>query len=200
MTVLDIRFSDWIQKGFELFINNAVILLLCGLVSLAISVATLGLLAGPMLAGMAMIILNLMDERLSRPTINDLFKGFDHFIATIPVTIGFYVIALCGLALNFIPYLGQVISSVILSVGIATGVLTVFHLVLRRVTPQKSIMTWWDLFKTNWGPLLGFYILALIIGGIGILACGIGLVVTIPIYLCIMGMAYVSILKQSAAL
>lgn len=200
MTLLDVRFSDWIQKGFELFVNHAVILLLCGLTALAISAVTLGLLAGPMLAGMAIIILNLMDDRLARPTLNDLFKGFDHVIATIPVTIGFYVLAAVGIVLNFIPYLGQVISSVVLSVGIATGTLMVFHLVLRKTPPIESAPAWWEIFKVNWGPLLGFYILALIIGGIGLLACGVGLIVTIPVYLCIMGIAYVSILKQSAAL
>ncbi|HMP89134.1 MAG TPA: hypothetical protein PJ991_02975 [Kiritimatiellia bacterium] len=198
--MLDVRFSDWIQKGFELFVNNAVVLLVGGLAALAISAVTLGLLTGPMIAGMAVIILNLLDDRLSKPTLNDLFRGFDYFTATIPVTIGFYVLALLAFLVNYIPYLGQLINSVILSVGIATGILMIFHLVSRKISPADSWKSWLEVFRANWGPLLGFYILALIIGGVGLLACGVGLIVTAPIYLCILGTAYISMVKQSAVL
>jgi hypothetical protein len=200
MTVLDIRFSDWIQEGFSLFTRHATVLLVSGLVMVAISAVTLGLLLGPMLAGMTLIVLNLRDERLSRPTLNDLFKGFDYFKDTLPVTLAFYGLALAGFLLHFIPYIGQVINTVAMSVGAATAVMTVFHLVNRRVPPRTSAQAWWEIFKVNWGPLLGFYILALLIGGSGVLACGVGLVATVPLYLCILGAAYAAIFQQSADL
>jgi len=200
MTVLDIRFSDWIQKGFKLFVDHALVLMVSGLVALLISGITFGLLSGPMLAGMAVIIVNLMDEKLARPTVNDLFKGFDYFKATIPVTLGFYALAVAGFLLSLIPGPGFVVNAVVMSVGSALAVLIVFHLVVRRIDPRESVMTWVEIFKMNWGPLLGLFILLSVIGGVGVLAFYIGLVVTVPIYLCILGVAYVSILKQSAAL
>lgn len=200
MTVLDIRFSDWIQKGFRLFLDNALVLMVSGLVALLISGITLGLLSGPMLAGLAIIVVNLMDEKLARPTVNDLFKGFDFFMPTIPVTLALYVLCAASFLLNFIPGPGFVLNAVVISVGSALAVLVVFHLVVRRIDPRESIMTWLEIFKMNWGPLLGFFILLSVIGGVGMLAFYIGLVVTVPVYLCIMGVAYVSILKQSAAL
>jgi hypothetical protein len=169
-------------------------------VAVAISSITLGLLAGPMAAGMAIIVLNLQDNRLSAPTLNDLFKGFDYFTATLPVTLAIYLTWAVLFVLNFIPYLGQIGYAVVASVISASSVLSVFHLVYRRVPPVKSAMAWWELFKANWGPLLGFYILAMIIGGAGILALYIGLVVTLPIYICIIGVAYLDIVKQSAEL
>jgi len=200
MTILDVRFSDWIQKGVTLFINNAAILLVCGVVALAITTITAGLLLGPMLAGLAVIVLNIQDDRLSRPTLNDLFKGFDFFVATLPVTLAFYITMVVLFILNFIPYLGQIGYAVVASVVAAISVLTIFHLVARRVTPVKSAKAWWELFKANWGPLLGFFILAAIIGGAGLLVLYVGLIVTLPLYMCILGVAYLSILKQSAEL
>lgn len=200
MTVLDVRFSDWIQKGFRLYVDNAVVLSLSSLAALLISTITLGLLAGPMLAGMAIIIVNLMDTQLAKPTVNDLFRGFDHVAATLPVTIGLYLLAFAGFVLSFIPGPGFVLNAVVMSVGGATAVMTVFHLIVRRVKPIDSINVWIELFKINWGPLLGFYILLAIIGGMGALVFYVGMIVTVPIYLCIMGVAYVSVVKQSAAL
>lgn len=200
MTIIDVRFSDWIQKGFSLFSGNAAVLLVCGVTAVLITGATLGLLAGPMLAGMAIIILNLQDERLSRPTINDLFKGFDYTAATIPVTLAFYGLALFWTVVQMIPLVGQVINSIVLSIGLAIGVFSVFHLVARKVTPRDSVSVWWSLFVANWGPMLGFFILTMLIGVAGFLALVVGLVVTVPIYLSIMGVAYLAILRQSAEL
>ena len=200
MTVLDVRFSDWIQRGFSLFVTHAAVLLISSVVALAISAVTLGVLAGPMLAGLAGMVLTLMDDRLARPTLNDLFRGFDHFFATLPVTIGFYLLGGLVFLLGFIPYLGHLLITVLVSVGGAIGVLSVFHLVARGVPPRASVEGWGRLFLMNWGPLLGFYILAMLVLAVGALACGIGAVVTLPIYLGAMGAAYRSITQQSAGL
>jgi uncharacterized membrane protein len=200
MTILDIRFSDWIQKGFELFTANALMLILSGLVAGAISAVTLGLLAGPMLAGLAVIVLNLMDNRLAKPTVNDVFKGFDYFKDSIPVTLFFYALGIVTLLLQFVPFLGQMVSAVVTSVGASLAVLSVFHLVARNISPLASWRNWFEIFKVNWGPLLGFFILAAIIGGCGLILFGVGLVVTLPLYFCILGMAYTAISSQTAAL
>lgn len=198
MTVLDVRFSDWIQRGITLFIDNAVLLILSGAAAMAISGVTLGLLTGPMLAGMSWIIAQLMDERLAKPSVNDLFRGFDHVVPTIPVTAGFYVIAAAGYVASLLPAPGFVLNAVVVSVGGAIGVLCVFHLVVRKTLPRESAVFWWELFKANWGPLLGFFILLALIGGSGALLLFVGLVVTVPLYLCIMGVAFDSMLRQSA--
>ena len=200
MTMLDVRFSDWIQKGFAIFTGQASVLLVSGIVAVAISAATLGLLAGPMLAGMALIILNVQNERLSPPTPNDLFKGFDYFLATIPVTLGFYGLVLFYWVFRYIPFLGPALSVVVMSVGAAIGVFCVFHLVNRKVDPRSSAPKWWALFIANWGPLLGFFILISLIVYCGLLLYYVGLVVAIPLYLVILGVAYLAILRQTAEL
>ncbi len=200
MTVLDIRFSDWIRQGVQLFVDHSVLLLLSGLVAALISTVTLGILAGPMLAGMALIILRLQDNRLAPPSVNDLFKGFDYFVETIPVTLALYAMGVLAMLLNWIPLAGQILNSVIVSVVSCTAILTVFSLVDRRLSPRTSWRPWWGIFMMNWGPLLGFYILATIIGVIGVMVFFIGLAATLPLQLCILASAYRSICRQSAAL
>lgn len=200
MTMLDVRFSDWIQKGFQLFLANALLLMVCGLVAVAISAITLGLLAGPMMAGMAIVILNLMDDRLAKPTINELFKGFNYFKETFPVTLTLYPLGLGFIILKFVPFLGQVVSTVAISVVGSLTMFSVFHLIARKITPVNSAKNWVELFKVNWGPLLGFFILSSIIGGVGVLFFVIGIAVTVPIHICILGVAYDAISRQAASL
>ena len=198
--MLDVRFSDWIHKGFLLFTANALLLIVCGVIAAAISVMTLGVLSGTMIAGMAVIILNLMDQRLAKPTINELFKGFDYFKDTFPVTLAFYALSALTYVLGYFPLIGPITSSVVASVGSSLAIMTIFHLVARRQPPVKTARLWFDLFKMNWGPLLGFFILSSIIGGAGALLLGVGLVITVPIHLCILAMAYVAISAQTPAI
>lgn len=200
MTVLEIKFTEWLQKGFELFINNAVLLLLCGLVAGVISFVSVGLLTGPMLAGLALVIRQLQDGRLAKPALNDLFRGFDYFKDSLPVTIFFYGIGLIGYVLLAIPFAGQLLYILVAGVGSCLGILSIFHLVASRVAPMRSYRVWMSIFKFNWGPLLGFFILVSIIQLLGLAAVFVGLIVTVPLSLCILALAYDDIARQSAAL
>jgi len=200
MTVLEVRFTQWLQRGFELFINNAVLLLLCGLVAGAISTVTVGLLSGPMLAGLAWIILQLMNRQAGAPALNDLFRGFDYFKQTLPVTLFFYGTGIAGVILLALPVAGQLLFTVFAGVAACLAVLSIFHLVDARVAPISSWRTWVSLFVMNWGPLLGFFILVALIQTLGIVTLFIGLVVTLPLSLCILGAAYEDISRQSAAI
>lgn len=200
MTVLEIRFTEWLQRGFQLFLNNAVLLLLCGLVAGVLSVATFGFLTGPMLAGLAWIILQLMNRQLAVPALNDLFRGFQYFKDTLPVTLFFYALGISGYVLLALPVVGQLLYTVLVGVGSCLGVLSIFHLVAARVPPLKSYRSWFSLFTFNWGPLLGFFILVSIIQAMGIVALFVGLIVTMPLSLCILAAAYEDISRQSAAI
>lgn len=57
---------------------------------------------------------------------------------------------------------------------------------------QKSIHT----VKTNFWPFFGLAAIASIIGSIGALAFGIGVVLTIPIQICILAVAYQEIFGE----
>ncbi len=51
-------------------------------------------------------------------------------------------------------------------------------------------MTSFEKVKTNFFPFLGLFVVSYIIGGIGIILCGIGVILTFPIYVCIISVAY----------
>ena len=58
---------------------------------------------------------------------------------------------------------------------------------------QKSIHT----VKTNFWPFLGLSVIASVIGSIGAIALGIGIVLTIPIQVCILAVAYQEIFDEA---
>ena len=58
---------------------------------------------------------------------------------------------------------------------------------------RKSI----DTVKTNFWPFFGLAAIASIIGSIGALAFGIGIVLTVPIQICILAVAYQEIFGEA---
>ena len=52
-----VKFGEWIEAGFSLYKENFVVLVLANLIAAILSAVTLGILAGPMFAGLIIIIL-----------------------------------------------------------------------------------------------------------------------------------------------
>ncbi len=55
-----------------------------------------------------------------------------------------------------------------------------------------------NMVKRNFWPFLGFSIVSNLIGSIGAVACGIGVVFTLPIQICILTVAYREIFDHKA--
>jgi len=77
---VDVKFGEWIQQGWELYKANIGIWIVASLLVIVISVATLGILSGPMMAGLAWMALVLVDRKEPKPQMGDVFKGFDYFL------------------------------------------------------------------------------------------------------------------------
>ena len=60
--VLD-KFGDWIKEGFIIYKDNLGVLILSSLIAVLLMVVTVGILSGPMLAGLIMIVLRLRDGK-----------------------------------------------------------------------------------------------------------------------------------------
>ncbi len=54
-----VQFGEWMQKSFDLFKANIGPLILISLVALLLSSISMGILAGPMMAGLALVTLAL---------------------------------------------------------------------------------------------------------------------------------------------
>ena len=199
MENVEVKFGEWIEKGFNLYKENIATLILATLVALLLSAVTLGILAGPMFAGLLFITLGLLDKTDPKPEVGSLFKGFDYFLNSFLFMVVWGVaIGVASTILNVVvPCIGLLVS---LFVSYSAGALLMFGLFLivdKRMDFWPASMESFEIVKTNFWPFLGLSVIAGIIGSIGAIACGIGVVVTVPIQACILTVAYREVFDQA---
>ena len=67
MEKVQVKFGEWIESGFTLYKENIGLLIAVSAIALVISSVTVGILAGPMLAGVILITLKLIDKEEPKP-------------------------------------------------------------------------------------------------------------------------------------
>ena len=191
MQKVEVRFGKWIEEGFNLYKNNFGTLALASVIALVLSTVTIGLLTGPMIAGLLIMTLQLLRREEPRPDAGRIFRGFDYFLNSflfvvvwgIPILIGSFILAL-------FPIIGQLLSLFFAYAAQAFLMFGMYLIVDKqlnfRPASRESIKT----VKTNFWQFFGLSAVAGIIGGIGAIAFGIGIVLTIPIQVCILAVAY----------
>jgi hypothetical protein len=187
----EVKFGEWIDRGFKLYQANFVLLILSALVAVLVSTFSLMILAGPMIIGLCMITLRLVDEEELAPSPGDLFQGFskflDGFLYAFILTLAIIVL---NLVLGVIPCLGT-LAAVFASLVISALVMFAPFKIADSSTPfwpacQESI----EIVKVSFWPFLGLYLVASLLGQLGMVLCGIGLFLTLPLTFCILGVAY----------
>lgn len=191
MDDVDVKFGEWIEKGFNLYKENFAILVLASLIAVVLSAVTVGVLAGPMCAGVLLITFGLVDKKGPRPEVGTLFKGFEYFLNS------FLFVIIWGIALfvvsiivGLVPCIGQLASLFVIFVAHALLMFGMFLIVDRGREFWPASVESFNKVKPNFWPFLGFSIVSNIIGSIGAIACGIGVVFTLPIQACILTVAY----------
>ena len=191
MEKIEVKFGEWMEKGFNLYKENIATLILASAVAILLSAATVGILAGPMLAGVFLITLGFFDKTDPKPETGSLFKGFNYFLNSfLFVIVWGAAIILALFILSFLPCIGQLAS---VFVAYAAQAFLMFGLLLivdKHMEFWAASMESFNKVKTNFWPFLGFSVVTSIIGSIGAIACGIGVVVTAPIQACILTVAY----------
>jgi len=186
-----VKFGEWIEAGFSLYKENFVVLVLASLIATILSAVTLGILSGPLFAGLVLIILACLDKKEPKAEIGDIFKGFEYFLDSFLFVIIWGAISIViTLLLTLIPCAGQIISmfvSIIISTLVMFGI---FLIVDRKMNFWPASLASINLVKTNFFPFAGLMIVAGVLGYIGVLACGIGIIITMPIGACIIAVAY----------
>jgi uncharacterized membrane protein len=194
------KFGDWIKEGFEIYKNNLGVLILSSLIAFVLTGFTLGILGGPMFAGLINIILKLRDGEQPPPVVGDVFKGFQYFFPSFLFVIVWGFGLLIGATiLAVIPCLGQLLS-VCLAVA-ASGFLMfgLYLIVDRKMEFWPASMASIEKVKPAALPYLGLAVVAGIIGQIGALACGIGAFATMPVYFCIIAVVYRDVFDNGGA-
>lgn len=185
MSTVTVDFGGWIQKAFDLYKANFVTLLIANLIASLLSGITFGVLAGPMYVGMFMVTLGLLDRKTPAPQPGDVFKGFSLFLPAFLLILIVGVVSMISVIL--IPFLGSLVPLVL-------GTMCMFCLPMLADGQTQDIKELFSrsygMVKANFWPLLALTLVAGIIAGIGSILCGIGMIVTIPMYACIMSVAY----------
>jgi len=198
MSKIQVRFGDWIEGGFYLYKANFGTLVLASIFVVVISAITAGILAGPMLAGLALVTLQLLDRKGPQPEAGKVFKGFDYFLQSLLFVVVWGIAILAGsLILGVIPVIGQLASVAFVYAAQAFLMFGMFLVVDRKMEWLPASMESINIVKANFWPLFGLSAVAGIIGSIGALAFGIGVVFTIPIQGCILAVAYREVFGSS---
>ncbi len=199
MDKVDVKFGEWIEKGFSLYKENFGILVLVSLIAVIVSAVTVGILAGPMAAGVLIIVFQLHDRKESHPEVGTLFRGFDFFLNSFLFFIIWGIaIFVASLILGLVPCIGQVASLFVVFVAHALLMFGLFLIVDRKMEFWPASVASFNMVKRNFWPFLGFSIVSNLIGSIGAVACGIGIVFTLPIQVCILTVAYREIFDDDA--
>ncbi|MFH1968787.1 MAG: hypothetical protein ABIJ53_00550 [Verrucomicrobiota bacterium] len=196
---VDVKFGEWIQQGWELYKANIGVWIVASLLAIVISVATLGLLSGPMMAGLAWMALVLVDRKEPKPQMGDVFKGFDYFLQSF---LFFLVWGIIMLAISFVSLIPCIGALVVIVVSIALNTALMFGLFLivdKKMEFWPASMLSLNVVKPNFFPFLGLLVVAMLIGHVGAIACGIGVIVTMPITVCILAVAYRNVFGVQAA-
>ena len=198
MQKTEVNIARWIEAGFNLYKNNFTTLVLAAVIALVLSTVTVGILTGPMIAGLIIITLRLLRKTDPEPEIGAVFKGFNYFLNSFLFTVIWGIAILIGsLMVGWLPIIGQLLSLFIVYAAQAFLMFGLFLIVDQQMrfwpASQKSI----DTVKTNFWPFLALATIASIIGSIGAIAFGIGIVLTVPIQICILAVAYQEIFDEA---
>ena len=198
MQKVDVKIGKWIEEGFNLYKNNFVILVLASVIALVLSTVTIGILTGPMIAGLIIIALRLLRKDDPEPEIGVVFRGFNYFLNSFLFTVIWGIAILVGsLIVGWFPIIGQLLSLFVVYTAQAFLMFGLYLIVDKQMdfwpASQKSI----DTVKTNFWPFFALAAIASIIGSLGALAFVIGIVLTVPIQICILAIAYQEIFGEA---
>lgn len=198
MQKVEVRFGKWIEAGFNLYKNNFSTLVLAAVIGLVLSTVTVGLLAGPMIAGLVIVTLQLLRREEPKPDAGRVFRGFDYFLNSfLFITVWGIAILIGSFILALFPVIGQFLSLFFLYAAQAFLMFGMYLIVDKQLNfgpaSRESIKT----VQTNFWPFFGLSAIASIIGSIGAVAFGIGIVLTVPIQACILAVAYQEIFDRT---
>jgi hypothetical protein len=191
MENVQVDLGNWIQDGFDLYKRNFGVLVLASLIAILLAGATFFILAGPMSAGIIFITLKAQENKAEKAEVGDLFKGFGFFVQSLLFIVVFGIIILAGSAiLGILPLIGTPAS---ICFQVAVNALLMFALFLivdKQMDFWTASMESINMVKTNFWPFLVLSLIAGVLGSIGAIIIGIGIVFTLPIYFCIITVAY----------
>ncbi len=175
---IQVKIGEWIGQGWELvkpdWLNFALIALLTMLLSGVVPI----ILQGPAFAGFFIVCIKRVNGQ--RVDLNDFFKGFNYFVPTLVATILISIFATIGFLLCIIP--GLVVSAVFF--------FTYLFIIDKKMDFWPAMQASHAIVKTNYVQFTLLLIVFGLLHTVGILACFVGIFVTLPIQFAALTVAY----------
>ena len=198
MRKVDVRFGEWIEEGFNLYKDNFGTLVLASAIAVVLIKVTLFILAGPMIAGLVIITLQLLRKEEPKPNAGRIFRGFDYFLNSFLFWIIWKSAIIVGSSILVpFPFIGPLLSLFFGFAGQAFLMFGIFLIVDKQMNFWPASMVSIQTVKTNFWLFFLLSAVANIIGGIGLIAFGIGIVFTLPIQACILAVAYRDVFNEA---
>jgi hypothetical protein len=183
-----IALGDWLSGGWQIYKENAALMSLATVLGGLLSVASVGILAGPLLMGMLQMAFKTM--RGERPNMGDLFSWQGRFLQAFVTFLIFALVhvGLTGLGGNSLHGLLSLVVTPLLTVMLGLTMSSILERGLdvaraineaARVIFSKDAVMWW---------VTGLVFSAISFGGT--IACGIGVFVTLPWMIAASAVAY----------
>lgn len=181
-----------LEKGWNLFKPNMGLLIVAGFIASLVSVATCLILAGPLSAGIFLVVRRLLQNDPVKPQAGDVFKGLDLFVQALLV----FLISMAGsmlisMVLRVIPFFGP-LAGMAFSLAVSSAMMwAMIFVAYERRTATDALKRVFDALKTGafTTPFL-FGIIASLISNLGLIACGVGVFFTMPLGYCMMACCY----------
>ncbi|HBE78117.1 MAG TPA: hypothetical protein DDW65_10110 [Firmicutes bacterium] len=174
-----------LQKTIDLYLKNFGMFFLAGLMVAIVSIVTIGILAGPLIGGFIILILKI--ERGEQAPINEIFTHFDKFIPTLLIGI---ICIIVPMIIGMIPIIGLIFGIIAGPVISIIYAIAIAQTVDKGVEPIEALKKGYQGFMQE--PVIN-WLYGLIIGvmsSIGAIACGFGIVFTLPLGTIGMAIAY----------
>ena len=192
MALKKIDIGAELQRGWNLFKPNMSVLIVAGLIAAVVSSITVAILAGPMTAGLFLVVRRLLQNDPAKPQAGDVFKGLDFFLQSLILVVICLVI---GSVLAMVPVLGQ-IAGLLIGAVMWWGLLFVTYEKLTAIDALKKLF---ELLKTGEFTLpLVFAVIVNLIAGLGIIACCVGVFFTVPLAYCMMACCYQTLFGEES--
>ena len=200
------------HNGLEIYKENFGLVFLAYLVAMLISGISCGICGGPMFCGVIGVFLALLRKQEPKPEFGGIFDGFQKFAPSFVSLLVFGIINIIIFGLGwlimlisgFIPILGFFIWIFVVVVMVILlniiGMLANWALFLvqdQEATIGEAISTPFKVLGDGkfWSFIL-VSIVAGLVGFAGIIACGIGMLFTMPLAFCIITAAYEEICQD----
>ncbi len=204
-----VKIGEWIGQGWQLVSKDLVMFAVVALIAGVLSATVI--LVGPMACGMYYVALKKMRNPDQPVQVGDLFKGFEVFgqsvVAFLLVMAAYLGVAIAlgilSSILGYIPLLGKLVAVIVnivwifAALGVGALLMFVFPLVMdKRMGGWEAVQASYKRVAPEWLAFTLFYLLIVLISELGVVACGIGVLITMPIYYCATAVAYRDIFGQ----